>query len=383
MVTEPVELPGLYVHTPFCRSRCHYCDFYSTTDESTVDRWIDGVIAEAGQHRGRWEDFDTLYLGGGTPSLIPLDGLERLLGGLRSTLEVAADAEVTLEVNPDDVDPRLAGRWRALGVNRVSLGVQSFDDEILGGLGRRHTARDAEEAVGILLDAGFVDLGIDLIFGTPGVELSGWSAALERALALPGIKHLSCYELTIEARTEIGRRVASGELEPAEEELGREMFLECAKALHGRFEHYEVSNYALDDGRGWRSRHNTKYWHHVPYLGLGPSAHSLAGRERRWNFASLTRWAGALDRGEDPTEGREQLTADQWTLEELMLGLRTSDGVPLDLARAADPGGGRLKLMRDLVLLEVADERVRPTTLGMLMADGLPLMLMGLGGDGS
>lgn len=383
MGTEPSEPPGLYVHTPFCRSRCLYCDFYSTIDEIWADRWIDGVLAEARQHRDRWRAFDTLYVGGGTPSLLPPSGLERLFEGLRSILEITADAEVTLEVNPDDVVPDRARRWLAMGVNRVSVGVQSLDVPTLGFLGRRHTVEDAGNALHTLFQMGFIDVGIDLIFGVPGLARSDWMETLRQACEWSRIKHLSCYELTIEAGTELGRRAAAGRIPPLDVERSRDMFLACDEALGRRFEHYEVSNYARGSDGRWRSRHNRKYWRHVPYLGLGPSAHSLEARERRWNPRSLSRWAGALAQGLDPTEDREQLTTEQWYVEELMLGLRTSDGVATDLVRAVDPEGRRLELARGVGLLEILDERIRPTTRGMLMADGLPLMLMGQQGDGS
>ncbi len=375
MGTEPSTPPGLYVHAPFCRSRCHYCDFYSTTDESRVDGWIDGLLTEATRHRGRWETFDTLYIGGGTPSRIPLEGLQRLLDGLRSTLEVAAGSEVTLEVNPDDVDADRARAWRGMGINRVSVGVQSFDDGILELLGRRHGALRSLSAIERLADAGFDDLGVDLIFAVPGMDVDAWKEALYQVASMSSVRHVSCYELTVEEGTTLARRLAAGKLPARNRVLDTEMFLAADRVLGRRFEHYEISNYALAGGRSWRSRHNDKYWRHVPYLGLGPAAHSLRGRQRRWNPRSLDRWATALTRGHDPTEEREQLSTEQWYLEELMLGLRTSDGVTLDIVDAVDPQGERRALTVKLGLIEISEGRARPTRNGMLMADGLPLML--------
>ena len=300
MATDPggagdSAAPGLYVHTPFCLTRCPYCDFYSTTDAGAVGRWVDGVLAEADRHTGRWPTFDTLYLGGGTPSVLPPRDLRRLVDGLVRRLPLSADAERTLEVNPDDVTPRRAAAWRDLGFTRVSVGVQSLDDRILRFIGRRHDARGAVRAVGRLRAAGFEDPGLDLIFAVPGLDDPTWEAILGAALDLePG--HLSCYELTVEPSTRLGRRVARGEVGGPDEERGRRQFLATHHRLAAAgFDHYEISNYAL--GRGRRSRHNGKYWRHVPILGLGPAAHSFDGRDRWWNPRSLDRWAAGLEVG--------------------------------------------------------------------------------------
>ncbi len=367
--------PGLYVHVPFCARRCRYCDFYSTTDPARVDAWLDGVRAEAGRHRGRWEPFGTLYIGGGTPSLLPLPALAQLIQALRERLTFAEGAEVTLEVNPDDVTREGARNWSDLGIGRASVGVQSFDDTVLRFLGRRHDARGAVEAVDRLRSAGFQDLGLDLLFGVPGMDAGLWRATLERALD-QAPEHLSCYELTIEEGTPLGRAAADGIVELPGEETGRARFLEAHGILEeAGFDHYEVSNYAR--GPGHRSRHNTRYWRHVPYLGLGPSAHSFDGTHRWWNPRSLASWSRALAEGVDPAEARERITADQRRLEAVMLGLRTSSGVGLE---ALGPITVEVQRALDELVVErlvrIEGERVRPTVEGMLVSDGLPLRIL-------
>jgi oxygen-independent coproporphyrinogen III oxidase len=362
--------PGLYIHAPFCVSRCPYCDFYSTTDPARISAWVAGVLREADRQSGCWQTFDTLYLGGGTPSLLPAAELGALIDGLRHRLPVAAHVQATLEVNPDDVTPRRAAAWRALGFDGISVGVQSLDDRMLRFLGRRHDAATALRAVEQLQAAGFVEPGLDLIFGLPGMDADLWEDSLDRAVEL-GPGHLSCYELTVETGTALGRRVARGEVAGPDEETVSRLFLRTHERLTAAgFDHYEVSNYARDPAH--RSRHNGKYWRHVPYLGLGPAAHSFDGLHRWWNPRSLSRWETALADDRDPAEGRERLTGDQLRLESLMLGMRTVDGVPVDT-----PGvrAGALATVKAEGLVTVVADRIRPTARGMLLADGLPLAL--------
>ena len=364
--------PGLYIHAPFCITRCPYCDFYSTTDPGRISRWVTGVLAEADRHAGRWQTFDSLYLGGGTPSSLPTANLHALIDGLRRRLPMASGIQATLEVNPDDVTPRRAATWRALGFDRVSVGVQSLDDRMLRFLGRRHDTATALRALESLRAAGFPEPGLDLIFGLPGLDDDLWVESLDRALEL-GPGHLSCYELTVEPGTALGRRVARGEVSAPDGETVRRQFLRAHERLTAAgFDHYEVSNYAR--GPAHRSRHNGKYWRHVPYLGLGPAAHCFDGRRRWWNHRSLSRWEAALAEGRDPAEGRERLTADQLRMEALMLGMRTSDGIPRET-----PGveAAALALLQAEGLVTEAGGRIRPTALGMLLADGIPLTLTG------
>jgi len=361
---------GLYVHVPFCETKCPYCDFYSVTGPPD-ERWVDAVLAEARQQADRFGEPDTLYLGGGTPSALPLPTTERLFRGLWNTVNLSRDAEITIEVNPDDVTGERLDRWLALGIGRYSIGIQSFAEDELFLLGRRHTARQSRAALELARSAGVENLGVDLIFGLPGRGIDDWRRNLERTLEHEP-EHLSCYQLTVAPETPFGERAAAGEPIAPAEEYGRELFLATTGILGAAgYEHYEISNFALGPER--RSRHNLKYWRHAPVLGLGPGAHSFLNGERWWNARSVRGYVEALTSGGSPTEGSEVLTADQLILERLMLGFRTSDGVALqDLAHI--PGWrSTLSLLADEGLLSLDDDRARPTVEGFLLADGLPL----------
>jgi len=366
----PPARGGLYVHVPFCRSKCAYCDFYSVT-ETPPEAWVDALLAEARQQAGRFGELDTLYLGGGTPSALSPETIDRLVRGLDDAVGLAPDAERTIEANPDDVTRERLEHWRELDLGRLSVGVQSFSDDELSFLGRRHTARQTRAALELARAAGVANLGLDLIFGLPGQTADAWRRSLEQALEIAP-EHLSCYQLTAAPATPLGRRVTAGEVSLPDEERGRELFLTTVEVLGAAgYDHYEVSNFAR--AAGLRSRHNLKYWRHAPILGLGPAAHSFRGVERWWNTRSVSRYVEALTAGRTPREGSETLTASQLLLEELMLGFRTADGVALDTLRRI-PGWERsLARLGDEGLISVAGDRARPTVEGLLLADGLPL----------
>lgn len=362
---------GLYVHAPFCASKCPYCAFASEVRPEMMGAWVAAVLREASGQTGRWGTFDTLYLGGGTPSVLPLALLERLLLGLRRFFRFAHGCEATLEANPGDVDRERAGAWRALGFNRLSLGVQSFSDPELVFLGRRHDARAARRALAIARDAGFSNLGVDLLYGWRGQDENVLRRTLgEVARFAP--EHVSCYQLTIEEGTPFFRRNETRPLAAPEEEQA-ERFLRVSEFLGSRgFEHYEVSNFAR--GRRYRSRHNQKYWRRLPTLGLGPAAHSFDGDRRWWNFRSLARYLEAVEAAGEGREGEETLDRGQARDEQLLLGLRTSDGVGVPLLSEA----ARKRVFSTFVpqgLLEVRRGRLRPTPRGMLLADRLALEL--------
>jgi oxygen-independent coproporphyrinogen-3 oxidase len=365
-----VERGGLYVHVPFCRSKCPYCDFHSVTAGPT-ESWVDAVIAEARQQAGRFGTSDTMYLGGGTPSALPGDLLERLVRGLCDAVDLTPDAELTIEVNPDDVTgPRLE-HWLELGLNRLSLGIQSFAEDELFFLGRRHTAQQTVAAPELARAAGVENLGIDLIFGLSGRNADDWRRNLERSLVFEP-EHLSCYQLTIAPETPFGRRAARGDSIAVDEEVGRELFLTAADVLGAaEYDHYEVSNFART--AGLRSRHNLKYWHHSPVLGLGPAAHSYRDGERWWNASSVAAYVEAIASGESPCEASETLSENQLLLERLMLGFRTSDGVELGILQRIPGWRTTLDQLVHEGLLVVSDGRARPTVEGYLLADGLPL----------
>jgi oxygen-independent coproporphyrinogen-3 oxidase len=349
---------NLYIHVPFCARRCSYCDF-SIAVRRTVPsaRFVEAVLQEWRGVQGDpgWDaspDLDTVYFGGGTPSRLAPGALAEILAGVTAERRLARGAEVTIEANPDDVTPEAAAAWRAAGIARVSLGVQSFSPAVLEWMHRAHTAQQAKDAVRILRGVGFAVLSIDLIYGLPAELHRDWPADLDQAFALEP-DHLSCYGLTVETHTPLGHWTARGQATAVNEVQYAEEFLRLSSALAERgWEHYEVSNAARP---GHRARHNSGYWTGAAYLGLGPSAHSSTGGERRWNIREYAAWDAAVQQGRETIAGRESLTDSQRRLEALYLGLRTSAGVPVDLVRPdvrdrweragwAGEAGGRLHL---------------------------------------
>jgi oxygen-independent coproporphyrinogen-3 oxidase len=369
MMSEPA---GLYVHVPFCRGKCPYCDFYSTPALSLVKPWLESLRKEALFYTDRFQAFDSLYFGGGTPTILSDDQFQELVDFLRDHFIFAEDTEITVEANPEDVTRDKLVALRSCGVNRLSIGVQSFNDNELAALKRRHSARDAEAALELARSAGFENTGIDLICLVPGQTHESWINSLTRALSFEPA-HLSCYQMTFEESTPFGRMKAEGRIAAADEETERAFFLLTSRFLeeHG-FIHYEISNFARDEAS--RSRHNGKYWRHVPYLGLGPAAHSFDGAARWWNLRSVKQYCRALEKELRPVEGSEVLTADQLRLERLSLGMRTRDGIPLgDVSNASHPEDALSPLFQSgLVRLE--NGRILPTLEGFLLADRLPLM---------
>ena len=359
----------IYIHVPFCARRCSYCDFaIAVRREVPSDAYVDAVLREW----ALWQDdpvwalspeVRTIYFGGGTPSRLRPDAIAGLLGGIRQARPVSVDAEITLEANPEDVAPEAVASWLAAGVNRVSLGVQSFDPAVLAWMHRSHTAEQVAAAVRVLRAGGIAELSLDLIFGLPAALGRDWLADLRYAFALEP-EHLSLYGLTIEPHTPLGRWTQRGEVTPVDDERYAVEFLQAHAALraHG-YEHYEVSNAGQP---GHRARHNSAYWRRAPFIGLGPSAHSGFGRERRWNVREWAAYHRLLQAGRSPLEGRELLDAAAIELEELYLGLRTSDGleaqrVPAALSRAWTAQGWAAQ----------TEDRIQLTSEGWLRLDAL------------
>jgi putative oxygen-independent coproporphyrinogen III oxidase len=363
---------GLYLHIPFCKTKCNYCDFFSIPDFSQLDVFIELLQQEIELINNLHPLYDTLYLGGGTPSLLTVAHLEILFPLLRE-FRFTADAEITLEANPDDVTPEKLLLWKELGINRLSLGVQSLNETELRFLGRRHNASQALKALKWARKAGFDNLGVDLMYALPGQNQADWLATLEAVLTFEP-EHLSCYQLTIEEHTLLGKKQARGEFEPATEEQQRAFFLLTSEFLENKgYCHYEISNYAR--GKRHISRHNTKYWQHAPYLGLGPAAHSFDGQIRRWNVRSVEEYCRLLQEGRAPTAGSEILTATQLHLESLCLGLRTRQGIALTDLTHFPQADKTLASFVQAGLLQVEQGRALPTTEGFLVADSLALML--------
>lgn len=389
MSREPAaSAPGLYLHVPFCSAICPYCDFsVLKAGLPARQRFVERLLDEAGLAAPAWLDprpCDTVYFGGGTPSLLPADDLARVVAACRRYL--APEAWVFLEANPEDVTAEGCAVWRDLGVRTLSLGVQSFSDDALRFLGRRHTAEQARRAVETALAAGFATVSVDLIFGLPGQSAEAWRADLEAATALAP-QHLSCYQLTVHPRTRFGVAARRGQLAELPEEQQAEVFELTHRVLgEAGWPAYEVSNFARAPEH--QSRHNRKYWDHTPYLGLGPSAHSFAAPEpgraarRWWNELRTPRWEERIAAGQLPVEGEERLDARALATETLMLGLRTTRGIDLaaftrrygvDLLASNEPLVARLEAEGRLALSTSADgeRRLVPTLAGLAVADGL------------
>ena len=368
-------MSGLYLHVPFCKTKCPYCDFYSITSGMSVAGWISAVAEEAALYRGVFGTFDTLYVGGGTPSLLGEEEIHALFDVLTAAFDFALDSEITIEANPDDVTASKLETWRDLGVNRVSLGVQSFDDSELRFLRRRHDAAQAERSIGEIRTAGFANVGLDLMYGFEGQSLAAWERTLERALGFAP-EHLSCYQMTIDPETEFGRMLEAGTLTSAGEEAQRSFFMRTAEILRARgYLHYEISNFARDER--FISRHNHQYWNHTPYLGLGPSAHSFEGKMRWWNVRSVEEYCRSLARGGSAVEGRETLTEGELAFETLYLGLRTRDGVPLEALQRYPGWRSTLETLLGESLVTVENDRAVPTLKGFCLADRLATAFAG------
>lgn len=321
----------LYIHIPFCARRCSYCDFaIAVRREVPSARYVEATLAEWRGYRtaapvAEWTELKTLYLGGGTPSRLDPIALVSLIQSITEDVPLADDAEVTIEVNPDDVTMSAAMIWHEAGINRVSLGVQSHDPGVLSWMHRTHTADQVQGAVAMLREAGFDNLSLDLIFALPYELHRDWSRDLELTLALRP-DHISLYGLTVEPATPLGRWSARGEtILATDERYATEYLLAHRRLLESGFEHYEVSNAGLP---GRHAVHNSAYWSGVDFLGLGPGAHSFLGGSRRWHIRDWAAWERAILDGRTTTEGVEALSGEQIALESIYLGLRTTGGLP-------------------------------------------------------
>ena len=320
-------MAGIYIHVPFCSSRCIYCDFYSTTQGVEMrSAYVQALCREmeVRKHELNNEVIQTIYFGGGTPSLLALDQIGKLMQAIRANFDISPTAEITLESNPDDVTLSLAEGWIALGFNRVSLGLQTFNDQILRLLRRRHTASTAKHAVKTLREAGFKNLTLDLIYGLPNQTFDIWKDDVQQLLAL-SVNHLSAYALSYEPGTALTKMRDRGEIREADEEMIRKMYLYLIEQSEAAgYKHYEISNFALP---GYESRHNSSYWSGVPYIGLGPGAHSYDGKsKRRANDPDLLSY---IKQADDAPCSFEYLDAVQLYEEYLLTGLRTSRGISL------------------------------------------------------
>jgi oxygen-independent coproporphyrinogen-3 oxidase len=328
---------GLYVHIPFCLRKCCYCDFYSISDFSQTSGFLAALKREMQMNSGSPLVFDTIYIGGGTPSVLPPEAIGQIIETACRYFSIASDAEKTLEVNPGTVTLENLSEYRKFGVNRLNIGVQSFNDNNLRFLGRIHSGRDARLSVEWAHRAGFDNIGLDLIFGLPGQDKINWLSDLTQAGNLEP-EHLSCYMLTCESGTPLDREVKTGRIHLAAEGRVLDLFDTAIHFLTNHdFLHYEVSNFARMAGPNHEprtSRHNLKYWSFAPYIGLGPSAHSFIEPERYWNHRSVATYVRQIEAGKSATAEIERLTKEQMVIEAIYLGFRTTRGIDLDMFKA-------------------------------------------------
>lgn len=315
-------MAGLYIHIPFCRSKCAYCDFYSTPDMRWMERYIDMLLTEFSLRQNEiHEPFQTLYLGGGTPSLLPDKALTKLMEGLDPVLDLRQLEEITIEANPEDIDDSKIEFYQSLGINRVSIGIQSFKRDELQAVSRAHSASDSIKALNALSMSG-INYNADLIYGMPGQNGSDWEDNLAQLLSYAP-PHFSAYLLSYEPGTRLYARLLKGDVDEASDELTQSMYERlCDKARIAGYEHYEVSNFALP---GRTARHNSLYWHYVPYLGLGAAAHSFDGKVRRFNPSSIKSYASKIEAGIIAFAEDDETLVNRFN-DYAITSLRTTDG---------------------------------------------------------
>lgn len=323
-------MAGIYIHIPFCKQRCLYCAFYSSTLHSRQQEYCDALCLELKMRNNYIKGIvDTIYLGGGTPSTLTLEQLRKILLTIRDNYTLSPSAEITIEANPDDLTPEYLATLRSLSFNRLSMGIQSFDDTQLKALGRRHTAERARQAVKDAKAAGFNNISIDLMFALPSSTSKQWQQSIQEAIDLHPT-HISAYNLTYEEETPLYRALQRGNIEAVDEEENLKQFGMLIEQLTAAgYRHYEISNFALP---GYESRHNSSYWHDIPYLGCGAAAHSYNGESRRWNIADITRYIDGINSG-TPLYETEQLTIAEQYNDAILTRLRTADGIPVALIK--------------------------------------------------
>ena len=372
-------MAGLYIHIPFCKSRCSYCGFYSTTHAELRQQYVDALCKEIHPPSTLNLPPSTIYLGGGTPSQLTIPQLEQLFLYINKVYPLPSiqgrSSEVTIECNPDDVTAEYASALPQLGINRVSMGAQTFDDQRLRFLNRRHTSAQVPQAVERLRQAGIANISIDLMYGFPQESLADWEQDIDDALAL-GVEHISAYCLMYEEGTPLYRQLQQGLIHEVDEETERLMYeLLMDKLSAAGYEHYEISNFAKP---GYRSRHNSSYWRDVPYIGLGAAAHSYDGQRRSWNVADVNEYIRRVENGESPVEDSERIEG--WTRynDRLTVALRTCEG--LDLTTLTDEERDycmkNARRFLDDGLLKRSDHHITLTRSGLFVSDMVMSELM-------
>lgn len=366
---------GIYIHIPFCKSRCIYCGFYSTTNKELKERYVDALIREIHMRK---DDFarlgtslspsstSTVYFGGGTPSSLSVCDIERIVGALESTFN-GTPSEVTLEMNPDDVTKDYIKAVRQMGINRISMGIQTFDDSRLQFIRRRHNASQAEKAVMTIREEGIHNVSIDLMFGFPNQTMDEWVTDIDKAIALHPT-HISAYSLMYEEDTPLFRMLQKGEINQIDDETSLAMYTELINRLTANgYEHYEISNFAMP---GYRSVHNSNYWHDTPYLGFGAAAHSYNKETRSWNIPDLKKYIESIESGVLPSES-EVIDADTHYNDLITTALRTREGLNLDDLPQKYREYALVNARKSISehLLEATDSHIRLTREGLFVSD--------------
>lgn len=368
-------MAGIYLHIPFCRQACNYCNFHFSTSLQRKNDFVAALLKETALQSKYLdeEEISTIYFGGGTPSLLEEEELNSILQTIHKFFSVSSGAEITLEANPDDIHLQNLGSWRNAGINRLSIGVQSFIERDLKWMNRAHHAQQSVDAIHAAKLAGFENLTIDLIYGLPDLTNKEWEKNIDQALTLE-IPHLSCYALTQEPKTLLDKQIRERKSAEIDPEIQAAQFLILIDKLESAgYEHYEISNFSKP---GKRSRHNSAYWQGKKYLGLGPSAHSYNGTSRQWNISNNSLYIKSLDAGELPFES-EMLSRVTQLNEYLMISLRTAEGCNLDLINTRF-GSQQVSLIRNAATIWVERKKLKYrngslvlTKEGKLFADGI------------
>lgn len=322
-------MAGIYFHIPFCRQSCHYCNFHFSTSLKQKDEMVAAMQKEVHLAHVNDSDAGTIYFGGGTPSLLDIEDIQKLLSAVHENFNVSDNAEITLEANPDDITESKLAAWKSAGINRFSLGVQSFKNDDLQWMNRAHNAHQAIESIILIKNAGFDNFSGDLIYGTPALTDDDWKKNVEQMIDL-NVPHISCYALTVETATPLQKMIALKKQKPIDLDKQASQFLLLMDWLEAAgYEHYEISNFAKP---GYRSKHNSSYWRGKPYLGIGPSAHTFMGNKRRWNVSNNAFYIQSIKKDIIPYE-EEVLTEVQKLNEYIMTAIRTIEGIDLNYVK--------------------------------------------------
>ena len=371
-------MAGIYIHIPFCRKACHYCNFHFSTSRAQMNAMVQAICKEAALRANYInEEVHTVYFGGGTPSLLTIYDLRFTIDKLQELFSIDKAAEITLEANPDDITASKLAEWRSAGINRLSIGIQSFFEEDLQWMNRAHNAQQALQSIQLAQQQGFHNISVDLIYGTPTLSNEKWKQNVETAVSL-NVPHLSCYALTVEPKTALDKMITLGKKENVEVEKQSQQFEMLMQWLEqAEYEHYEISNFAIP---GFRSKHNSSYWQGKIYLGLGPSAHSFNRDTRQWNIADNSFYIKNIEQGIVPFE-KEELTQTQQLNEYIMTRLRTMEGLSLQQVKDKwneDAAQNIIMQSQKFIQQELMFEKdcyLNLTRKGKLLADGIAAAL--------